>query len=371
MSDRIEFTGLTMPVFTAFGWAGQETALKFALSQLEQFIQHLHASLPHSARIDFPYYGLSVENRTVYLAAEPETEKDMHITFNARPMSFEILVSVTNKEVLGRAWKLMLQNLSNTMALINKLDPSWTLRIQQMQLVEGSDEPIHYQDLYRDTAKKLDDAAAQELFEKADYLNGEEKWITPIYLSQRIPSEQIAAMGRAVTQVLSERLAALMPLIAMFGGRTAGQRMRPKPVKPTKPTAVPATDLPIVPVPRAAVRAEVETAVTAGPQELFTFSTPLKPLHIRRGFINLTPEHWPLFAEGARSETRSVILKFGNTVDKESAVWRLQPSDMARIVLSPTAHQWLEKTFNADDTIHIRATESISHQITINLTRDN
>lgn len=371
MSDRTEFTGLTMPVFTAFGWAGEENALKFALSQLEQFIQQLHASLPHSARVDFPYYGLSVENRTVYLAAESETEKDMHIAFNARPMSFEILVSVTNKEVLSRAWKLMLKNLSMTMSLFNKLDPSWTLRIQQMQLVEDSDEPIHYQDLYRDTAKKLDDATAQELFEKADYLNGEEKWITPIYLSQRIPSEQIAAMGRGVTQVLSERLAAMMPLMLLLGGRVAGQRMRPKPAKPAKQTAVSPTEHPITPPTRPVSRVEAETAVSSGPQELFTFTTTLKPLHIRRGFINLTPEHWPLFAEGARSETRSVILKFGSTVDKDSAVWRLQPSDMARIVLSPVAQQWLENTFTPEDTINIRATESISHQITISLTRDN
>ncbi|MCA9967279.1 MAG: hypothetical protein KC423_23690 [Anaerolineales bacterium] len=370
MSEKTEFTGLTMPVFTAFGWAGQENAIKYALSQLEQFIQQLHANLPHSARVDFPHYGLSVENRTVYLAAEADTEKDMHITFNARPMSFEILVAVTDKEVLSRTWKLLLRNLSNTMSLINKLDPSWTLRVQQMQLVEGSDEPIHYQDLYRDTAKKLDDVAAQEMFEKADYLNGEEKWITPIYLSQRIPSEQIAAMGRGVTQVLSERLAAMMPLITMLGGRVAGQRPRPKPAKPTKQTAVSPTEAPTA-MPRPVVRVEMETAVTVGPQELFTFSTVLKPLHIRRGFINLTPEHWLFFAEGARSETRSVILKFGSQVDKESTVWRLQPSDMARIVLSPSAHQWLEKTFDAEDTIYIRATESVSRQITVDLIKDN
>lgn len=359
--------GLTMPVFTAFGWAGEETAIKYALAQLEQFIQHFHANLPHSARIDFPYYGLSMADRTVYLAAESETERDMHISFNARPMSFEIMVAVTNKEVLSRTWKLMLRNLSTTMALINKLDPSWSLRIQQMQLVEGTEEPIHYLDLYRDVANKLDDVTAQELFEKADYLNGEEKWIAPIYLSQRIPSEQIAAMGRGVVQVLSERLAVMMPLVLLFGGRTVGQRPKPKPAKVQKQTAVSPAE-PIPTVSRLAVgRGDGETAVTSGPQELFTFDTVLKPLHIRRGFINLTPEHWSFFATGARTETRPVILKFGDTVDKGSAVWRLQPSEMARIVLSPAAHQWLEDSFNAEDTVHIRAAESISHQITLSL----
>ena len=35
MSATNQFNGLTMPVFTAFGWAGEETAIQFALSQLD------------------------------------------------------------------------------------------------------------------------------------------------------------------------------------------------------------------------------------------------------------------------------------------------------------------------------------------------
>ena len=45
MQPTEEFTGLGMPVFTAFGWAGEETAQKYAYSQLEQFIALLHANL--------------------------------------------------------------------------------------------------------------------------------------------------------------------------------------------------------------------------------------------------------------------------------------------------------------------------------------
>jgi len=50
MSATNQFTGLPMPVFTAFGWAGEETAIKFALEQLELFIQQLHAGLSKGAR---------------------------------------------------------------------------------------------------------------------------------------------------------------------------------------------------------------------------------------------------------------------------------------------------------------------------------
>ena len=36
------FLGLTGPVFTAFGWAGQEQAVQYALGQLAQFVQQTH-----------------------------------------------------------------------------------------------------------------------------------------------------------------------------------------------------------------------------------------------------------------------------------------------------------------------------------------
>lgn len=46
------FTGLTMPVFTAFGWAGEETAIKFAFTQLEAFIGALHVNLPRTVQME-------------------------------------------------------------------------------------------------------------------------------------------------------------------------------------------------------------------------------------------------------------------------------------------------------------------------------
>ena len=68
MQASKEFTGLTMPVFSAFGWAGEENALKYALSQLQLFIESLYLRLPADARDDLPAFGLSAENQNVYLA---------------------------------------------------------------------------------------------------------------------------------------------------------------------------------------------------------------------------------------------------------------------------------------------------------------
>ena len=64
MQASKEFNGLTMPVFSAFGWAGEENALKYALSQLQQFIDALYARLPNDVREEFPTYGLSAERPT-------------------------------------------------------------------------------------------------------------------------------------------------------------------------------------------------------------------------------------------------------------------------------------------------------------------
>ena len=54
MQPTTDFTGLSMPVFTAFGWAGEETAIKFALSQLEAFVSELHANLSREVKEKFP-----------------------------------------------------------------------------------------------------------------------------------------------------------------------------------------------------------------------------------------------------------------------------------------------------------------------------
>ena len=68
--------------------------------------------------------------------------------------------------------------------------------------------------------QKLDPDSAKELMEKAAYLNGDDKWVVPFYLSRRFPSEQIAAMNVAVVNVLSEQIDALLPLIRFLTNKS-------------------------------------------------------------------------------------------------------------------------------------------------------
>jgi hypothetical protein len=93
----------------------------------------------------------------------------------------------------------------------------------------------------------------------------------------------------------------------------------------------------------------------------------LQPLHLRRGFVNLTPEHWPFFAQTARTETRNVTVYYDGIYDKKSAVWRLQPSEQARIVLSPAVHEWLEDNFMAHDRIKVTALRLDNDEMQVSL----
>lgn len=87
----------------------------------------------------------------------------------------------------------------------------------------------------------------------------------------------------------------------------------------------------------------------------FTYIAELKPLHIRRGFINLTPAHWPFFAINNRTETRPITIVFEGRQDKNCSVWRLQPEEQARIILGPQSHEWLEGNFANSEAIHVSA----------------
>jgi len=194
MQPTEEFTGLGMPVFTAFGWAGEEAAQKYAYSQLEQFIALLHTNLSANLQKEMIYYGLSPEDQSVYLAAAENVEEDVHIAFNARPLSFEIQLALTDKPALNRALKQIKKNPQIFLILLKQLDPDWEFRIQQVQIDEDSGDQAHYQDLYKGPIAGLNEENVVEIFEKASYLNGDDKWVTPIYLSMRLPADQAAAM---------------------------------------------------------------------------------------------------------------------------------------------------------------------------------
>jgi hypothetical protein len=351
MQSTTGFAGLTMPVFTAFGWAGEEAALKFALSQLELFVEALHADLPRPIKDRLPVHGLSVANQSVFLAASSAVEDDIYVTFNARPMSLEIQLILSDKEKLRKALKFAEGDLNRCHRLIADLGPEWMLRVQQMQVDEESGEATHYQDLFKDSIAEFSDEIAVAVLSKAAYFNGDAQWVTPIYVSRRIPSENAASMGTRITEVMGEMVATLQPLISFFNGETTQKVAKTKVKAKPKAVEVAPPELP----------ADLE------PEVGFTYVSELQPLHIRRGFVNLTPEHWPFFAANSRATTCGVTVHFSASKDKQSSVWRLLPDDQARLVLSPIVHQWLEDYFEPYDKIQLTARKTSDGEISLTL----
>ncbi len=332
MTTAQPFTGLGMPVFAAFGWAGQEAAVNFALDQLELFVRTLHARLPRSVQAEFPYAGLSRANQAVYLAAKDEVESDWQILFFARPMNLEMQLALTDKRGLYKALTLAEKQPAMAHRLITELGSEWSFRLQQQQIDEESGERAHYQDLYKDGVVNLDEETAVSLLSKAAYLAGEEKWITPFFISRRFSSDQISVMGPVVIDVITKELERLLPLIHFLNGQKATKsakpklKVRPKPKSPVEATAI-------------------ATTTIIDPDQGFLFVTDIKPLYLRKGFINMSPDHWDFFAVSARSETRNVTVYYEGVYDKECAVWRIQSSDTVRLVLSPSVHRWFEDSF--------------------------
>jgi hypothetical protein len=341
-----------MPVFTAFGWAGEENAINFALGQLEQFIHSLQARLPRDIQAILPVAGLDRPAQSVYLATSEVVESDVYIAFYARPTSLEMVMAVTDQKALARALKMAESNPDLWHRLVTELGPEWNLRLQQMQVDEDSGTATHYQDLYKDSVEQLKPEAAASLAARAAFLNGEPTWVTPLYVSRRFDAEQIALMGSAVLQVVGEQIEMLMPLFRFVLGQTrrqAGAKGRGK----SRPAREKVAEVPAEP--------EVE------PLEKFTYVAELKPLHLQRGFVNLTSRHWPFFAINARTETRPVTVYYEGRYDRKSAVWRLVPDDQARLVLSPAVHEWLEDNFVPEDRISITAKKLDDQEIQIDL----
>jgi hypothetical protein len=341
-----------MPVFTAFGWAGEENAINFALSQLEQFIHTLQAHLPREVHGIFPVAGLDRAAQSVYLATSEEVESDIYLAFHARPNSLEMIMAVTDQKALARALKMAESNPDLWHRLVTELGPEWTLRLQQMQVDEESGTTSHYQDLFKDSVEQLKPDAAAALAARAAFLNAEPGWVTPIYVSRRFDAEQIGVMGTAVLQVVGEQIEMLMPLFRFLMGQTRRQAA----AKTRKLRAAAREKIPEV-----APEPEVE------PLEKFTYVAELKPLHLQRGFINLTSRHWPFFAVNARTETRPVTVYYDGRYDRKSAVWRLVPDDQARLVLSPAVHEWLEDNFVPEDNISVTAKKLDEQEIQIDL----
>jgi hypothetical protein len=360
MQASKDFSGLTMPVFSAFGWAGEETALKFALAQLQAFIDALYLRLTPDVRDEFPSRGLSPENQNVYLATGDTFDKEAYIAFNARPMSLEVQMGIVGQSLLSKGLAAVNKDIVAAHHILTQLDPNWTLRVQQMHVDSETSDRAHHLDLFKDSVNNFSEEQARETFGRAAYLTEEDKWVTPVFLSLRLPSERVAAMGLAVVDISADLVSALMPTLRLFTGKKA------KKARPAKSTAK---------APRRPAEATDETpageqAITGSIKAMadsFTYVADLKPLHIRRGFINLTPAHWPFFASSNRMETRDVTVVFGGRQDRHSSMWRLQPDDQARLVLGPQVHEWLEENFANSENIRIVARRLDNDEIRITL----
>lgn len=361
MQSPTDFSGLTMPVFAAFGWAGEENALKFALSQMQQYVDTLYLRLPPPVRDEFPTHGLSRENQNAFLATGDAYESEAYIAFNARPMSLEVLLGIVGKTALSKGLAAINKNPAAAHHIITQLDPNWSLRVQQMQIDTETGERAHHLDLFKDSVGNFSEEQARDIFERAAYLTEEDKWVTPVYLSLRMPSERVAAMGMSVIPVSVDLVVALAPVLELFTGR------KPKKQRAAKTTAKSKSARRVELEPEEAPGEQAITASVKAMADSFTYVAELMPLHIRRGFVNLTPAHWPFFSTSTRSETRQVTVVFGGRQDRNSSVWRLQPDDQARLVLGPQVHDWLEENFNAGDSLRVTARRLENDEIRVTL----
>lgn len=363
MSATESFAGLSMPVFTAFGWAGEETATNYALSQLELFIESLYRRLPREAQYYLSFYGVNKEAKTVYLASHSTPDEGAYVTFNARPTAFEVRLSVTNEAVLARGLKASERHYEDWYRHVNKLEGSWKLHLQQKLVDDESAAVSTYQDLYHDAVTELDEAQCETLLSRAAFLNSEVKWVVPFHLVYTMPAEQASHLGIDLTAAMQDVVNQLIPFIDFFTHQSGiGKRKKSSPRKTNKPRPSKKASE------KAAVVTEKKETAKKVDSHQFEYTSCLKPLHIRKGFINLTTDHWPFFALNARSGSRPVVVLFNGKTDKHSMVWRLtQANDMARIVLGDTSKLWLETTFQAEDEIRVTATKGADNQIEIAL----
>lgn len=345
-----QFNGLMMPVFTAFGWAGEETAVNFALSQMELFIEGIYYSLPRATQDQFVVHGIDRASQSAYLSTTPDPEAGLIVVFNARPMSLETSLAISDKATLAKAYTTAEAQVNTLYTILEELGADWKLRIQQMEIDEESGTTALYQDLYKDGIDALDQETLTTVISRASYLNGENKWVVPLYVSHFADSEKVAAMGTKIISVSVENIEKLVPLIELLTGKVRKKKApkkktpKPRPIQPPEPVKQ-----------------------MSGREEQFTYVSELKALHLRRGFINLTPEHWPFFAVNVRTETRPVTIHYGELKDEKSSVWRLVQNDQARIALSPTVHHWLEENFDVHDFIQVTAVKKSQDEIHITL----
>ena len=345
-----DFNGLSMPVFTAFGWAGEEQALSYALSELENFIEILYQSLPKETQSLFQSHGLDTASQNVFLGVDEVPDEGLVIAYSARPLNLEVMLGIRHKSALTKAYRLAEDKPDVFHGLLTALGPEWNVHIQQMEYDPETKEATHYKDLYKDTIATLTLENSTEILKQAAYLNGEEKWIVPLFISHRTSAERVATMGKEIIPETLEEISRLVPVVRFLTGK----------VRKSKKKATSRKKIAIEDTPTS------EPADVAN-LERFVYVSEIKPLHIRRGFVNLTPQHWPFFAITRRTETRPITLNYGEHKDDKSSVWRLVQGDQVRVVLSAAAQKWMEDNFEPNDLIQVTAVKPDSERIVIKL----
>ena len=337
------FLGLTMPVFTAFGWAGEEQALNYALGQLEQFIQQLYLHMPREAQMLFPHRGLDRENQGVFLAHDLITDQGAYITFHARPMALRMVVHLQDRTALVKALAAIQANHAVWHETLQEMGDTWELRLQQMEYNPETQEAVHYKDVFKDRVTALALDSSVEMIDRMIYLNGEEKWLGVIELSKRMNSEFVAAMGTSIVDELSKEIEVMLPVLRLLnGGLKTGARKKTSKRRST-----------------AKAKSTATTQVEEALQEGFTYTATLRPMHLRKGFVNMTEQHWPFFKINSRTSTRDVVLKYNDGhVDRGCTVWRLMPSEKARLTLSGRVHDWMADNCRPDDQVQLTVTKS-------------
>jgi len=281
---------------------------------------------------------------------------DVHIVFFARPMSLELQLVLSEKKALAKGLKYAEEQPALAHRVVTELGEEWSLRIQQMQVDDESGEAANYQDVYKDSVVNLNEETAVTIFNKAAYLNSEEKWVTPLYVSRRFNAEQISVMRLEVLDVVGKEIEKLIPLVQFLRGRKAAKKT--KKTKPKKKRAKKKT---------APTASSTITSSDIDPEKGFTFVTAVKPLCFRKGFVNMTPQHWDFFKINSRTETRDVTVYYDGVYDKDSAVWHIQSNGMARLVFSRSVHRWFKDNFDNDDQIHLAVKRLDGAEIQISL----
>ena len=341
-----------MPVFTAFGWAGEEAAIKFALSQLKLFIDELYKLLSPEAQFRLPFHGLNEDARVAWMATNRDPEVGPYIAFIARPSAFEMRVSVTDPAALNRGLRAAEKAPQKWYDMLSVLGTGWHLQIEQRLKEEDAEKHSYYGDLFKDTVKALDTKTCQEATSRAAFLNTEEKWTIPVHVTRRMSADAAAGMGRDLIKFMAVEVEKTLSIVSLFGRNSQVEK------KTKKTTARRSNGV-------SRGRKPVKAVEEINVPQTFSYVAELKSLHIRKGFVNLTPGHWPFFADGKRMETRPITVSFAGKSDDSSSVWRLQPDDQARIVLGEPAHAWLAATFGPNSKITVNALRTLDDKIEV------